>query len=169
MILIDCFFVSKRPYWINYKFLKKLLHRIIGGHENQQVVNRPKLITQHRHHNPAKESTNKQILQDLEEISKSNEERQFFSRLHKEVKKTNVFFNRIEIESSIRWDRIWNAYLLLKEKNFIADIFDKNGGWARLLTACVNFYRDMLVVENFAILNYDGFSKILKKHDKLTG
>ncbi len=76
---------------------------------------------------------------------------------------------RLEIESCIRWDRIWNAYLLLREKNNVSDIFDKTGGWARLLTACVNFYRDMLVVENFAILNYDGFSKILKKHDKLTG
>jgi hypothetical protein len=27
----------------------------------------------------------------------------------------------------------------------------------------------VLLLENFAIMNYCGFSKILKKHDKLTG
>jgi hypothetical protein len=36
-----------------------------------------------------------------------------------------------------------------------------------LLTACVKFYRDVLMMENFAIMNYCGFSKILKKHDKV--
>ncbi|CAM9271448.1 unnamed protein product, partial [Heterosigma akashiwo] len=37
---------------------------------------------------------------------------------------------------------------------------------ARLLQACLNFYRDLLLIENYAIMNYCGFSKILKKHDK---
>jgi len=44
--------------------------------------------------------------------------------------------------------------------------YDKNT-WSRLLTACVKFYRDVLMMENFAIMNYCGFSKILKKHDKV--
>eukprot|EP01034_Spumella_vulgaris_P021740 gene21740-27794_t len=35
--------------------------------------------------------------------------------------------------------------------------------------ACVNFYKDVLLLENFAIMSYCGYSKILKKHDKLTG
>jgi hypothetical protein len=35
--------------------------------------------------------------------------------------------------------------------------------------ACVRFYKDVLLLENFAIMNYCGFSKILKKHDKVTG
>jgi len=29
------------------------------------------------------------------------------------------------------------------------------------------FYRDALMLENFAIMNYCAFSKILKKHDKV--
>ena len=41
--------------------------------------------------------------------------------------------------------------------------------WTRLLRACVKFYKDVLLLENFAIMNYCGFSKILKKHDKWTG
>jgi len=47
-------------------------------------------------------------------------------------------------------------------------IQDKNT-WTRLLMACVKFYKDVLLIENFAIMNYCGFSKILKKHDKMTG
>ncbi len=46
--------------------------------------------------------------------------------------------------------------------------FDRNS-WTRLLSACVKFYKDVLLLENYAIMNYCGFSKILKKHDKLTG
>ena len=46
--------------------------------------------------------------------------------------------------------------------------FDRNS-WTRLLSACVKFYKDVLLLENYAIMNYCGFSKILKKHDKCTG
>ncbi|CAN0461065.1 unnamed protein product, partial [Discosporangium mesarthrocarpum] len=37
------------------------------------------------------------------------------------------------------------------------------------MEACVKLYRDLLLLENYAIMNYCGFSKILKKHDKVTG
>mmetsp|Transcript_35777 Transcript_35777/g.45525 ORF Transcript_35777/g.45525 Transcript_35777/m.45525 type:complete len:345 (-) Transcript_35777:379-1413(-) len=36
----------------------------------------------------------------------------------------------------------------------------------RLMQSCLNFYRDLLLIENYAIMTYCGFSKILKKHDK---
>ena len=35
-----------------------------------------------------------------------------------------------------------------------------------MLVLC-RFYRDALMLENFAIMNYCAFSKILKKHDKV--
>ena len=54
---------------------------------------------------------------------------------------------------------------MLKDEGII---HDKNA-WTRLLMGCVKFYKDVLLIENFAIMNYCGFSKILKKHDKLTG
>lgn len=38
-----------------------------------------------------------------------------------------------------------------------------------LLQACVKFYRDALLVEDFAMLNYTAVIKLLKKRDKLAG
>ena len=35
--------------------------------------------------------------------------------------------------------------------------------------ACVRFYKDVLLLENYAIMHFCGISKILKKHDKMTG
>ena len=37
------------------------------------------------------------------------------------------------------------------------------------MVAVSKYYKDILLLENFAIMNYCGFSKILKKHDKITG
>eukprot|EP01032_Pedospumella_encystans_P012552 gene12552-14516_t len=66
---------------------------------------------------------------------------------------------------SIEFERIWEAFKMLEDPEVIQD---KNT-WTRLLMACVKFYKDVLLIENFAIMNYCGFSKILKKHDKMTG
>ena len=38
-----------------------------------------------------------------------------------------------------------------------------------MLGSVVKFYMDLLLLENFAVINYCGFGKILKKHDKVTG
>ena len=57
-----------------------------------------------------------------------------------------------------------SKFLYSRQNN--PNAYDKNT-WSRLLTACVKFYRDVLMMENFAIMNYCGFSKILKKHDKV--
>lgn len=39
----------------------------------------------------------------------------------------------------------------------------------QLLDNIAKFYTDLLLLENFAVMNYCGFGKILKKHDKVTG
>ncbi len=98
-------------------------------------------------------------------ISKSSREVEFFVLLKSELKKTSDFFASTEQLYAIRKTRVWEAFNMLKNTGVI---HDKNT-WTRLLMACVNFYKDVLLLENFAIMSYCGYSKILKKHDKLTG
>lgn len=38
-----------------------------------------------------------------------------------------------------------------------------------LMKSCVSLYKELLLLENFAVMNFCGISKILKKHDKWTG
>lgn len=131
-------------YWINYKFLKKKINEIVERSDEKiqsGVSSKPM------------------------EIAKNPAEQEFFLQVRKEVRKTSEFFNRCQEEYSIRWERIWDSYGMLQE---VTVIHEKNT-WTRLLAACVRFYKDVLLLENFAIMNYCGFSKILKKHDKLTG
>ena len=140
-----------RPYWINYKYLKKLINEIVEAKPKETSF----------------ETTSNKTLSKSrpDEIAKSSLEVQFFTFLRKELKKSGEFFKKAELEYKIRWERIWEAYLLLKDASVV---YDRNT-WARLLSACVKFYKDVLLLENFAIMNYCGFSKILKKHDKITG
>lgn len=98
-------------------------------------------------------------------ISKSSCEVDFFKLLKSEMKKVSDFYASTEQLYSIRKARVWGAFDMLQNEGVI---HDKNT-WTRLLCACVKFYKDTLLLENFAIMNYCGFSKILKKHDKLTG
>jgi len=137
------------PFWINYKFLKKKINDIVleqGGKRLEQGIR----------------DCNPQLL------SKSASEVEFFKVLKSELQKTSDFFSSAEELYRVRQNRVSEAYLMLKENGDSVGRFDRNT-WTRLLMACVKFYKDVLLLENFAIMNYCGFSKILKKHDKLTG
>ena len=130
---------------MNYKYLKKRINDIIEETGGVKVT--------------ASASSNPAIL------SKSLKEVDFFHALKAELKKTSDFFATTEQLYRIRHARILDGYQRLVEDG---KKYDKNT-WSRLLRACVKFYKDVLLLENFAIMNYCGFSKILKKHDKLTG
>jgi len=131
---------------MNYKFLKKKIKGIVvskGGLKlsDPTLAGRPS------------------------ELLKSVSEVEFFKLLKKEMKKVSDFYSSTEKLYRIRKTRVWEAFSMLKEEGVI---HDKNT-WTRLLCACVKFYKDALLLENYAIMNFCGFSKILKKHDKLTG
>lgn len=74
-----------------------------------------------------------------------------------------VSVNRVQFK--VRQGRVKEGWRQLMLPNIIVD---GNPG-KRLMAACVKLYKDLLLLENFAIMNYCGFSKILKKHDKVTG
>lgn len=134
------------PYWINYKFMKKKINEIVETQGGKRASDPTSVC------NPR-------------EISKSATEVDFFRLLRSELKKTSDFFSSSEQLCRIRHQRVRDGFVMLQDNTVM---HDKNT-WTRLLMACVKFYKDVLLLENFAIMNYCGFSKILKKHDKSTG
>jgi SPX domain protein involved in polyphosphate accumulation len=104
------------------------------------------------------------LKQSPHEISKNGFEIEFFKEIKSQLKDCSNFFSTLEEHYSTRFERIMVGYNQLKQNS---SKYDKNA-CSRLLKACVNLYKDVLQLENFAITNYCGYSKILKKHDKLT-
>ena len=134
------------PYWINYKYMKKKINDINGerGHIG---------------------STDSEQARSPLVISTSTQEIEFFRILKSELKKTSHHFSCTEELCNIRHQRLREGFNMLLDEKVP---HDKNM-WTRLLHACVKFYKDILLLENYAVINYCGFSKILKKHDKSTG
>lgn len=134
-----------RPFWINYKLLKKKINDIIneqGGEMRLRV-----------------DSVN------VKALATSPCEIEFFRALQFELKKATDFFDTSENIFRIRLARVKESYRLLTEGIHQID----NNSWKMLLSSCLKLYKEALLLENFAIMNYCGFSKILKKHDKMTG
>mmetsp|Transcript_28378 Transcript_28378/g.28676 ORF Transcript_28378/g.28676 Transcript_28378/m.28676 type:complete len:413 (-) Transcript_28378:230-1468(-) len=134
------------PYWMNYKQLKKKIREIVNEKGGSKLTH-------------PEDSANPFILR------KSCAEVEFFRLLKSELKKTDEFFKAEEELFRIRQARVSDGFHLMKDNSEVSD----KASWTRLSKACIKFYEDVLLLENFAIMNYCGFSKILKKHDKLTG
>jgi hypothetical protein len=100
-----------------------------------------------------------------EELGKSPGEIAFFKLLHSELKKATHFFERAQEEFSIREERVQEGMEIMKQPNSIM----VNEKWSLLAKSIYRLYKDLLLLETFAIMTYCSFSKILKKHDKVTG
>jgi hypothetical protein len=98
-------------------------------------------------------------------LGKSPGEIAFFKLLHSEFKKATHFFDRAQQEFSIRVDRVTEGMEIMKRPNSIM----VNEKWSMLAKSIFRLYKDLLLLETFAIMTYCSFSKILKKHDKVTG
>ena len=98
-------------------------------------------------------------------LRQSPEEVDFFKALHAELKKAEFFFNEATKEHKIRLHRITRGVTVVKTQN--RSMVDDT--WGTMSRAMYLLYKDLLLLETFAIMTYVGFSKILKKHDKVTG
>lgn len=98
-------------------------------------------------------------------INKSPGEVAFFKLLHAEFKKATHFFEKAQQEFIIREERVREGMEIMKRPNSIM-VSDK---WSLLAKSLYRLYKDLLLLETFAIMTYCSFSKILKKHDKVTG
>jgi len=186
------------PFWVNYKMLKKLIKELPSlvpadeGNSTQKKkvkstrVGRPESpdsiessgstihCARQQHHGdkttegvkPSSElgedHTNKKS---REAINKSPGEVAFFKLLHAEFKKASHFFEKAQQEFIIREERVREGMEIMKQPNSIM-VSEK---WSLLAKSLYRLYKDLLLLETFAIMTYCSFSKILKKHDKVTG
>lgn len=98
-------------------------------------------------------------------IGKSPGEVAFFKILHAELRKAEFFFDRTSAEFRIREERVRKGMDIFVEQNVVM----KQEKWRAMAKAIYQLYKDLLLLETFAIMTFVGFSKILKKHDKITG
>lgn len=98
-------------------------------------------------------------------LGKSPGEIAFFKLLHTEFKKASHFFDRATEEFSIREVRVREGMEIMRRPNAIM----VNDKWSLMAKSIYRLYKDLLLLETFAIMTYCSFSKILKKHDKVTG
>jgi SPX domain len=97
------------------------------------------------------------------EIEKSPGEIAFFKMLHSEFKKATHFFGKAEEEFIIREERVREGMEIMAKPIMVSE------KWSLLAKSLYRLYKDLLLLETFAIMTYCSFSKILKKHDKVTG
>ncbi|CAI5712415.1 unnamed protein product [Hyaloperonospora brassicae] len=143
------------------KFGKGLLREILQSNPEwapfwlnyKTLKKRIKAVTSAAHH-----------ATDQRDISESDLEVAFFRDLQTELKKISLFYAAEEKRYSFRFLQLRSVLKGLKARGTI-DAVDAQ----RLMYAFVHFYRECIRLENYAVLNYQGFSKILKKHDKMTG
>ena len=105
------------------------------------------------------------VVNSKEELGRNPGEIAFFKLLHAEFKKASHFFDKAQQEFAIREERVREGMEIMKRPNSIM----VNEKWSMLAKSIYRLYKDLLLLETFAIMTYCSFSKILKKHDKVTG
>ena len=88
----------------------------------------------------------------------------FFKLLNSELKKAIHFFDKATIEFGIREERVREGIDIMRKTNSIM----VNERWSLMARSLYRLYKDLLLLETYAIMTYCSFSKILKKHDKVT-
>lgn len=89
----------------------------------------------------------------------------FFRLLHAELQKAVRFYGQTIQEFRIRVERLQEGSCILKQPSFLI-VPDR---WPVLARSSFKVYKDLLLLETYSIMTYCAFSKILKKHDKVTG
>ena len=135
--------LSWAPFWMDYKHLMTLIKEIMLFDQQESQT----------------------TMRFLTDMTKSPVEVNFFRALRYELQKTERFFHFQESLCLKRKVSLECEFNVLKVRHsYAADDCMIN----MILVTCVQFFKDVLLLENFAILNYCAFCNILAKHDKVT-
>ncbi len=133
--------------------------RAAGSSESQNSSKQPETENSS---SPQDENTDINQRSNVETIKRNPGEVLFFKLLHAEFQKAVHFFDRVIDEFNIREERVVEGmHIVTRENRFHL--------WNLLAKSVYRFYTDLLLLETFCIMTYCSFSKILKKHDKVTG
>lgn len=171
-------------YWVDYKMLKRLVKAAAAAGVTGGDAAPPALGALHPARSvgpeggltPVRTRSASHLPWDLRGAPASiPEERAFFSAMLQNLSKVSAFYGRSiqrheaqvatlcdEVAREARSDANGGAVGSERRRGRAASATD-------LLARCRDVYLDLLMLEQFAVLNYCGFSKILKKHDKCTG
>eukprot|EP00581_Thalassiosira_minuscula_P016269 CAMPEP_0183732710 /NCGR_PEP_ID=MMETSP0737-20130205/39157_1 /TAXON_ID=385413 /ORGANISM="Thalassiosira miniscula, Strain CCMP1093" /LENGTH=402 /DNA_ID=CAMNT_0025965791 /DNA_START=203 /DNA_END=1411 /DNA_ORIENTATION=+ len=181
------------PYWTNYKMLKKFLKALVppdameshgadeDGQELQQIGSLNSDISEHccgasyniQHHEsyedkattPAASRADSNVgPSSAAQMSRNPGEVAFFKLLNSELKKAIHFFDKAQVEIGIRECRVREGIDIMRKTNSLM----VNEKWSLMAKSLYRLYKDLLLLETYAIMTYCSFSKILKKHDKVT-
>lgn len=98
------------------------------------------------------------------QMSRKPGEVAFFKLLNSELKKSIHFFDKAQLEFEIREERVREGIDIMRKANSLM----VNEKWTLMAKSLYRLYKDLLLLETYAIMTYCSFSKILKKHDKVT-
>ncbi|KAK3016689.1 hypothetical protein RJ639_007094 [Escallonia herrerae] len=145
---------QKLPEWegefISYKDLKKQLNLIApwNDKETKRPRKRPRMAIDNC------------VMMEEQNTNLTGEETGFIQLLRDELEKINSFFDDKEEEYVIR----------LKELRDEVAILEGSGGNAtQVIRDLLDFYREMVLLLRYGVLNLEGLRKIVKKHKKKTG
>ncbi|KAF4325581.1 hypothetical protein BBO99_00002029 [Phytophthora kernoviae] len=141
------------PYWADYKLLKKII-KDCAQIKKEEKLQGDVLV---------KIKIKPSAKMDNDSIRQSEDETNFFRTLRAEIKKIADFFLKEQAKHTSQVAAIDGSFQQLKTNP------DSAEAKTALMKSCVSLYKELLLLENFAVMNFCGISKILKKHDKWTG
>jgi SPX domain protein involved in polyphosphate accumulation len=139
------------PFWLNYKSLKKRI-KAVAAAPTHHANNQRDICT------PSRSSVSLSPMDtdffSVRDTAESELEVAFFKDLQGELKKISLFYGSEEKRFVFRYHQLRTVWKDLKKRDRI-DAFEAQ----RLMYALVHFYRECIRLENFAVMNYQGFSK----------
>jgi len=166
--IVECSYPEWQPNFLSYKELKK---RIVPRDDMSEstaaetedfdpVVTATTTVS-------AENSRNNDVpiyMNGVVPASKLADSAGFFSFLQTEVDKVNDFFLEKQEDYIIE-----HGQLVARTKELLIPGSATRNEVNRLRQRLIDFHAQLVILENYSTVNYTGFRKILKKHDKKTG
>lgn len=166
--MVDISYDDWRPMFMSYKDLKQEIKRRnladAQRRETESLQTHPRHDKSDSDHAPAEAAPpNKRPKYDSVRYTESSHAH-FFTLFKQEVDKVNDFFLDKQEDYIIE-----HRQLSAKAQQYLVPGRATRAEVNRLRQRLINFHGQLVLLENFSTVNYTGFRKILKKHDKKTG